>query len=247
MPKRGAFIAAGLAAFLVFLVAMVPANQLTRRLPEGLALEGVAGTIWSGRARVLSVQGRPLGAIEWSCRPWRLILLEWSCRVGLRPSGGEVTGDLRGDFGGAVVGRDIRGRVPITAFEGIATPRGWTGDLELDLDEMQVEGGRPKTATGTLHVRALRAPGATGQLLGDFELAVGEGTVGGDALSGRLRDLGGPLHVRGAVELSRDGRYLLSGDAAPGPGAGPAIFDALGFLGPPDGQGRRPFTIEGTL
>jgi hypothetical protein len=39
----------------------------------------------------------------------------------------------------------------------------------------------------------------------------------------------------------------MTGDAAPGPGAGPAIFDALGFLGPPDSQGRRPFTIEGTL
>ena len=43
------------------------------------------------------------------------------------------------------------------------------------------------------------------------------------------------------------GRYLIQGEAAPGPGAGPAIFDTLGFLGPPDRQGRRPFTIEGTL
>jgi hypothetical protein len=34
---------------------------------------------------------------------------------------------------------------------------------------------------------------------------------------------------------------------APGPGAGPAIFDTLAFLGPPDDLGRRPFTIEGTL
>ena len=74
-----------------------------------------------------------------------------------------------------------------------------------------------------------------------------KGTVGTETLNGRLRDLGGPLHVRGAVELGRDGRYLLTGDAAPGPGAGPAIFDTLGFLGPPDSQGRRPFTIEGSF
>ena len=44
-----------------------------------------------------------------------------------------------------------------------------------------------------------------------------------------------------------DGSYLLSGEVAPGPGAGPAIFDTLAFLGPPDPLGRRPFTIEGTL
>ena len=113
--------------------------------------------------------------------------------------------------------------------------------------EIRLDGSRPTAASGTLLLRALRAPGAGGQTLGDFELVVGEGTVGSESLNGRLRDLGGPLHVRGSIELDPNGRYLLTGDAAPGPGAGPAIFDTLSFLGPPDRQGRRPFTIEGTL
>src|SRR6185436_15211534 len=196
MARRGAFIAAGIAAFLVFLVAMVPASQLAKRLPPGVVLESAGGTIWSGHARSLSVQGRPLGAMEWSCRPWRLLLLEWSCRLRLRPAGGEVSGDLSGKFDDEILARDVQGSLPISAFQGIATPRGWSGTLELDLGEVR---------------------------------------------------LGGQLHVRGAIELDRNGRFLLSGDAAPGPGAGPAIFDTLGFLGPPDSQGRRAFTIEGTL
>jgi general secretion pathway protein N len=245
--KRGALIAAGVAAFLVCLVAMVPATQLTSRLPSGIALAGVGGTIWSGQARTLAVNGRPLGALRWSCRPWRLLVLEWSCTVGLKPPGGEVTGDLSGDFGQEIVGHALRGRVPISTFEGIATPRGWTGDLELDVAEIRLVGRRPAAASGTLFLRALRAPGAAGQVLGDFELVVGEGTVGSDSLNGRLRDLGGPLRVRGSIELDARGRYLLTGEAAPGPGAGPAIFDTLGFLGAPDSQGRRPFTIEGSL
>jgi general secretion pathway protein N len=247
MARRGALIAAGIAAFLVFLVAMVPARELARRLPPVVALEGVGGTIWSGHARSLALHGRPLGAAEWSCRPWRLVLLEWSCRLRLAPAGGEVSGDLSGDFGQDIVAREIQGSLPISAFEGLATPRGWSGTLELDLGELRLAGRRPVSATGTLYVRSLRAPGAAGQQLGDFELVVGEGSVGSEALAGRLRDLGGPLHVRGAIELDRTGRYLLRGEAAPGPGAGPAIFDTLGFLGPPDAQGRRPFTIEGTL
>jgi general secretion pathway protein N len=247
MPRRGAFIAAGIAAFLVFLVAMVPASQLVRRLPPGIGLQGVGGTIWSGHARAINVQGHTLVALQWSCRPWRLVLLEWSCHVVLQPSGGELAGDLAGDFDGDLTGRAVKGSLPIAMFEGIVTPRGWTGQAELDLDEVRVVDGRPAAAKGTLHVRSLRPPSGRGQELGDFELVVGEGTVGGEALNGRLRDLGGPLHVRGAIELNADGSYLMTGDAAPGPGAGPAIFDALGFLGPPDSQGRRPFTIEGTL
>lgn len=245
--KRGALVAAGAAAFLVFLVARIPATQVASRLPPGAALSGVSGTIWSGQARALAVNGRPFGALTWSCRPWRLILLRWSCGFTLAPPGGSVTGDVSGNFGGALAAHDVRGRIPISLFEGIATPRGWSGELEFDVGEVTFANRRPSSASGTLTLRQLRAPGANGQLLGDFELVVGEGTVGGEALNGRLRDLGGPLHVRGAIELNEDGRYLLSGEAAPGPGAGPAIFDTLGFLGAPDSQGRRPFTIEGTL
>jgi general secretion pathway protein N len=245
--RRGLYIAAGIAAFLVFLVAMVPAEQLAMRMPAEVALNGASGTIWSGRARSLDVNGRALGALDWSCSPWRPLVLEWSCEATLRPAGGEVSAELSGDFGADIAARDVVGRLPISLFEGIATPRGWTGSLELDVDELRLAGRRPVAASGTLYLRSLRAPGAQGQGLGDFELVVGEGTVGGEALNGRLRDLGGPLHVRGSIELDANGRYLLTGDAAPGPGAGPAIFDALGFLGPPDSQGRRPFTIEGTL
>lgn len=226
---------------------MVPASQLARRLPAGIELDGVGGTVWSGRARSLAVKGRALGGLQWSCRPWTLLALRWSCSAKLSPRGGEISGDLSGDFGDEVAAENLKGRVPIAAFEGIATPRGWTGDLELDLEALRLIGSRPAAATGTLFLRRLRAPGAGGQLLGDFELTVGEGTVGGESLNGRLRDLGGPLRVRGSIELEQDGRYLLTGEASPGPGAGPAIFDTLRFLGSPDGQGRRPFTIEGSL
>ncbi len=248
MGRRSTLVAAGIAAFLVCLIAMVPADQLARRLPPGVVVSGVGGTIWNGRASSLAFNGRPIGGIRWSCRPWRLFLLEWTCRVNLSPAGGELSAYLQGDFGGnEIAGSDITGQVPISAFEGVVTPTGWTGVLELDVDALTLVERRPADAAGTLFLRSLRAPGAGGQMLGDFELTVGEGAVGTRSLTGRLRDLGGPLRVRGAIELQPDGRYLLSGEAAPGPGAGPSIFDTLAFLGPPDSQGRRSFTIEGSF
>jgi general secretion pathway protein N len=248
MSRRSLLVAAGIVAFLVCLVAMVPANQLAMRLPPGVVMSGVGGTIWSGRANGLAIDGRSIGRIQWSCRPWRILLLEWSCHVGLSPAGGELSADLQGEINSdEISGRDILGQVPITAFEGLVTPRGWSGLLELHVKTLRIIDRRPADATGSLFLRSLRAPGADGEMLGDFELTVGEGSVGTGSLSGRLRDLGGPLHVRGTIELQPDGRYLLSGEAAPGPGAGPAIFDTLSFLGPPDNQGRRPFTIEGSF
>ncbi|MGH8135088.1 MAG: type II secretion system protein N, partial [Steroidobacteraceae bacterium] len=86
MARKGLLVAAGVAAFLVFLIAMVPATVLTRWLPPGIAVAGLNGTIWSGRASSLGLRGRDLGAASWSCRPWPLLVFEWSCRVSLQPS-----------------------------------------------------------------------------------------------------------------------------------------------------------------
>lgn len=247
MTRRSLLVAAGAAAFVLFLVALVPARVITRYLPAGVAMDRIGGTIWSGHAAALAVNGKDLGGVEWSCRPWRLLLLEWSCRVTLKPVAGEASADLSGGLGGELIASDVTGQVPIRSFEGIASPPGWTGVLELDVERLRILERRPVEAIGRLYVRTLKAPDPGGQLLGDFELVIGEGAVGTETLTGRLRDLGGPLRVRGAIELKPDGSYLMTGEAAPGPGAGPAIFDTLAFLGPPDALGRRPFTIEGTL
>lgn len=246
MARRSLWIAAGSAAFVVCLVAMVPASQLARRLPAPIVLQGAGGTIWSGHAAGLWVDDTALGSLEWSCRPWRLLMLQWSCRVLLRPPGGEIAADVAADLDGDLLAEDVSGRLPVAAFAGVATPAGWTGLVELDIERLRLAGQRPVEATGLVTVRALKAPGPNGALLGDFELVAGEGAVGTGTVTGRLRDLGGPLHVRGALELRPDGSYLLSGEVAPGPGAGPAIVDTLAFLGPPDPLGRRPFTIEGS-
>ncbi len=248
MTRKGLLVTGGMAAFLVFLVAMVPATVLMRWLPPGVAVAGLDGTIWSGRASSVSLQGRALGAASWSCRPWPLLLLEWSCGVVLQPAGGQVSASLSGNFDAEEIeARDLTGNLPIAFLEGIVTPKGWTGRLDLEVARARIANGLPQDAEGKLFVRGLKAPGSGGALLGDFELTIGEGAVGTGALTGRLSDLGGPLRVRGTIELKRDRSYFVSGEVAPGPGAGPAIFDTLAFLGPPDISGRRPFTVEGTL
>jgi hypothetical protein len=248
MARKGLLVAAGIAAFLIFLTALVPARLLTRVAPPGIAAAGLDGTIWSGRASSVRLQGRDLGAASWSCSPWRLLILEWSCRMAMQPVGGQLSVALSGAFDSdEIEARDLRGNLPITLLENVVTPAGWTGRLDLEVANAIIAGGLPQDAQGSIIVRNLKAPGSGGAMLGDFELTIGEGAVGSAGLTGRLNDLGGPLQVRGTIELKRDRSYLVSGEVAPGPGAGSAIFETLAILGPADGAGRRPFSLEGTL
>ncbi len=245
MPRPVRYVAAGLLAFLAFMVILLPAPVMMRWMPPQVSLSGLEGTLWKGRAQQLHLQGHTLGALQWDCNLLRILLLQWACEVSLQPAGGGVLMQVTRYPNGVLQLQDITGSVPVTTFEGLASPPGWSGQAEFDVGSIRIENDWPDIRDGQLRVRHLKAPGPGGAMIGDFELQIGEGTVGSDKLSGRLSDLGGPLRVRATLEVSRSRNYLISGEVAPGPGANEAIFRTLAFLGPPDSIGRRPFAIEG--
>lgn len=248
MHRSKILIAAGAAAFLLFMVAFLPASLALRYLPAEIELRGVSGSVWWGRAAEVTLRGQPLGALRWSNRPWRLLLLEADYGLRLEPAGGAVTLDVRTRGGGRVELRRIRGGFPVAAVAGIVGPDGWAGAVELAIDRLVLRDRYPVSAAGTVTVRQLKAPGEGGANIGDFELTLGQGAVGGEGIAGRLRDLdNGPMRVRATLELAPDRSYLISGEVAALADAGPAVVNTLAFLGPPDSLGRRPFAIEGTL
>jgi len=248
MRRPAWLIAAGAAAFIVFLVAFLPASVLLRFLPAEVSLSGVGGTVWRGEADQVAIRGRPIGSITWSNRPWRLLLLQLDYAVRYLPEGGEVDLDVTLSGPHRVGIANARGSLPIMAVDGLLGPAGWKATAELDVDSLVLADGFPESAAGLLVLRDLTAPGPRGVKIGSFELTLGEGAVGSDSIAGRLRDLGGgPMQVRATLELKPDRSYVLSGEVAAGPEAGEAIQRTLRFLGPADSLGRRPFTVEGTL
>jgi general secretion pathway protein N len=248
MRRNRLLLAAGVAAFLVFLIALLPATLLLRYLPVEVRVAGMTGTIWRGTAASVAVRGKPLGSLRWTNRPWRLLLLEVQYRLELQPTDGSLQTIATLGSHGRLELTALQGEFPVTAVAGLIAPEGWNGRVELDVQRIVIESGFPIAATGIVLVRDLTAVGPDGSNLGSLELTLGEGAVGSEAIAGRLRDLdGGPMRVRATIELDRDRHYLISGEVAAGPEAGAAVQRSLAFLGPPDALGRRPFSIEGTL
>lgn len=248
MRRPKLLFSAGAAAFLLFMVAFLPASLLLRLVPPEIELRGVQGSVWRGRATEVALRGRPLGALRWSNRPWRLALLELDYGLQLQTKGGVVRLNARSRGGSRLELSRIVGAFPVAAAVGIVAPQGWAGEVELNVDRLLLIGRFPVSARGAVTVRQLTAPGSHGVNIGSFELTLGEGAVGAEGITGRLRDLGdGPMRVRATLELKPDRSYLISGEVAALPEAGPGVLQTLAFLGPPDSLGRRPFAIEGTL
>lgn len=62
-------------AYLLFLIASLPAAQVVPRLPlpPQLQVQGLQGSIWQGRAALVQYQGIPVRQLSWQVNPWALL------------------------------------------------------------------------------------------------------------------------------------------------------------------------------
>ncbi|GAA0343580.1 hypothetical protein GCM10009092_05220 [Bowmanella denitrificans] len=64
-----------LLAYLLLLIASLPAAQVVPRLPlpPQLQIQGLQGSIWNGRAAIVQYQGLPVRQLHWQVNPWALL------------------------------------------------------------------------------------------------------------------------------------------------------------------------------
>ena len=247
--RRGVLITVlAVVAFVVIVVARLPASWVVPAPPSVVSCATVDGSIWTGTCGGLTLQGRALGDLVWDVHALRLLTGKLSVNIVLtRP-----TGSVRGDF-------DVGLNKSLTARNVLA-------DLPLDQDVMSLLPGNLRTIHGTAHADIAFAHVVNSivtQLQGRIEfhdledrdrdvLPLGNYSLtfpgGSGDPTGQLQDLGGPLAVQGTVRLTQDKPGLdLQGYVTPRPDAAPALLNQLFFLGSPHPQGRRQFPTTMTF
>lgn len=246
--KRGLKLAGlGVLAYLVFLVASLPAPLVLAQLPPGLAgaLVGVHGTVWSGQAKSLVLQGVDLGSLRWSTSPFAILLGRASAALELQ--GSELTGtaDVTAHLGGSLSVRNLRAATSpslIDRFQPL--PAELTGEVFLELESLDYEGGALTAASGELRWDKA-AIGAPYQLsLGQYTLLLE--TRDGD-IRGTLREQGSPLRTSGNLVLQPSGDFRLAVRLAPTDSTPQQLRDLLGLLGKTDRAGGVTLRHQGKL
>lgn len=237
----------GVLAYLLFLVCMLPAQYAAawfdKRVP-GLQLDGVSGTVFSGRADGLRLQGSPLGALQWQF-DWRApFSLSYGYRFQLQADNLNLAGrvDLRGS---SLLLRDLDGRVPVPLLERwLPLPNhSVDGTLELHLGELGLKSGRLVSAEGEVQLDdgVLSWPQAF--TLGSYRMTLSPAADGG--ISAEVADVASPLKLHATLSLSAEGAYHLSGVLAPRDPSDPAAKGFLAGLGAADSTGQYPFDFKG--
>lgn len=246
MRRSLKLIAAAVVAFAVTLVAFLPASLVTRYVPPNVTLGMTSGTVWRGASDALAVDGRYIGALKWRVRFSSLLRGRLGLQVELlRPDGGG-TGQVLLSRAQRLEVRDAQLRWPLESLPVRFMRSTWSGQLELALSHAIIEPTGVKRLLGTVDALNLRN-GTQGPAAGSYRATFDEASQQGERIVGRLQSLDGPLGVTGTITLGPARSYLVTGLVAARPGAPPELERQLRILGPPDPQGRRPFTIEGAF
>lgn len=249
MKRVWPLVALGVGAYLVFAVATLPASLVTSRLgPMGVNTAGVEGTVWKGRAQVVQVANSNLGSVSWDLHVLALFTARLQADVQLTRIDGFARGVVTASPSGNVRLRNVTASLPLAALPAGGLPRGWAGTLNLKLADLAVEKGWPTVVNGTVEVVDLIGPPRKPANIGSYKLTFPDPNAKNvEGLAGALVDTAGPLQISGTLLLKPDRSYQIDGLVATRPTTPRDVADALQILGPPDAQGRREFSMAGTM
>jgi general secretion pathway protein N len=238
----------GIVAYLVFALVTLPASVIVDRVQSpGVTIAGVDGTVWNGSAEVVRIGATHLGSLTWKLHALPLLTLRGKADIKLSRTNGFAQGTV------AVSNERIQlsaltASLPIDALPPEVAPGGWSGSINAKLAELTLANGWPISADGTMDIVGLTGPARRPTNLGSYQVQFPAESTAADALVGRIKDIAGPIQIAGTVQLkATDRSYLLEGLVATKPDAPADFTKSLEFLGPPDAQGRRQFSLSGTM
>lgn len=244
------YVALGIVAYLVFLIATLPAKHAYGLVAPRLApltLYGVEGTVWSGRAAAVMVRGVQLESMAWNLELLPLLQGRIQAHLSFQTSGGTGNARVGRRLGGALYLGDVNTRIPVAQIAPLlpVRPVNIGGILDVKLRELTMGTAGIEKVLGTVDWKegAVLAPKQV--TLGDFSIAFVETKQGVEA---QIRDSGsGPLEVKGTLRLGQDGSYEFRGALAARNSASPELSQALQFIGRPGPDGKIPVSYAGRL
>jgi hypothetical protein len=242
--KRALTIALAAIVFIAVLIAHLPAAWLLPALRGELRCASAAGTVWHGACTGASIRGFSLDQLTWQVHAPALLRGRLVAQLRAVRQSASASAEVSLPWRGPIEARNVFARVPINPQILPAVPAYIAGTIEAHLERVLIaRDGALAYLRG--RITLLHLVDSSGEVtpLGSFAATFPGGE--GEPI-GRLRDLGGPLALRGTLRLTGAPGYVLHAELAPRASASPSLLQALQYLGAPDASGRRPFGLQGS-
>lgn len=243
MPTRRALIIAGVLTLFSALVILFPARVAFNWFaPPGINLGGIDGTVWSGTAHHMSIEGTYVSDIRWRAMPLKLITGKMAVAVSGKFASGFIETDVALGFGGDVYLTNLAGSLPVQSLQQSIGMTGLQGVLNVQFEYLRFSDGLPVAAKGTAEVSGLLLPLVSSMPIGGFRA---EFFTQGDGIGASVEDTDGLVDLAGSLNIADDGNYQFLGLLAATPATPPQLQNQMRFLGSPNERGQYELRLEG--
>lgn len=249
MKFRTKLVVTGLCAYLLFLIATIPASMLFRFAHNQILAGAVSGTVWHGKAGTLQAGVLNLGDAEWTLHVLPLFTGHIVADVKLTQPKGFAQGKVNVSLSGQIKLSKFSASLPFDSIMGSGgLPGGWNGTAQIKMDELVLKNNWPTIAKGTVDAIDVTGPVTDPADIGNYRITFPAEGSSPSPLSGDIRDLdGAAIGVSGKLILNPNRSYQLNTLVATRPNTPDSIAQGMKYLGDPDAEGRRPFTVSGTM
>lgn len=220
LPNSKRFwILLGVGLFVFFLLRQVPATwggYLLTRGGNGLAMSGLTGSFWHGRAALASInvddRAHSLGALDWEFKLLSLFTLKPCVHLNSDLDTQSFDGDVCVGSGGLLRLKNVDISLPAALVQArLPVPVG--GEFMAHVDQLEVRGNILLNLKGTLKwVNSQVNNGATWMDLGNYAADLTDN--GKNGVKAHVYQLGGPVDVNLQVELAAPSGGSVKGELA---------------------------------
>lgn len=228
-----------LGAYLVFLVATVPARWALAHAapPPGLALSDVDGTVWNGTATLVTQPGAPIADVRWHFLPSRLASARIAFDIDANGAALQGHGEVARGIGG-IEAHGVKARgdaAALCALMPLAAAWRPEGRFTLDAPALAWDG---RTARGAARVEWRDASLAISDVrpLGSYRVEV---RADGGPARFDVSTLDGALRIAGHGTFAPPDALAFSGEARAEGNSAAALEPLLNLLGPRRADGAR--------
>jgi general secretion pathway protein N len=233
-------------AFAVILIARMPVSWVAGFIPRNVSCAELAGTVWNGSCNGLIAENVQVGNASWDLRPFALLTGKLAGYVEVTRGPNYVRGDVSASRN-VITAQNLQADMPLDPTLISQLPRDLSGVVRANLASIRLEKGIITSVEGLIEAHNLvQRSGGQRLELGDYSLTFPAADPAKEPV-GELRSLSGPLNVEGTLNLTREPGFVLEGLVSSGPDASPQLVQELSYLGSPDAQGRRPFSVAATF
>ncbi len=239
--------------YIGFLVITLPAKQaysLVKSFADeegavsSLIMEGLSGSVWSGKASAAFISGQKINSFSWQFHPWSVLLGRLQLGVDFRDGDSFVRGIVARGFGGQIYLSNLQAYV---ALENIAVltklPLDLEGYVGLDLKALSIDNQKIVDVQGTIAWQSAAVNFPAKMTFGDLKATL---STQNDVINADLTDGGGPLQAEGILTIDADNKYKFTGTFSSRDPKQTTLVQNLRLLGPAGSDGKIKVNTSGS-